>query len=121
MDDFENDIVEFIQRESENIVQKGYQLLVVDPKTIEMVQYGPVYSECAQRKIFEIISEAKVKETKGKSQNLTMNEGYSKLFKLEDEIQNTLIPTAIKEALKEVLSVNESEARRLFKLGPKEF
>ena len=118
MDDFEKAIVEFIQRNKEILVVDREKMVVVNPRTIEIVQYGPVYSLDAQRKIFEAIYEAKMGQFESKS---NINSGYENMFELEDLIQNRLIPTAIKDALRDILEVSEDEAERLFKLGPKEF
>lgn len=125
MDGFESAIVKFVEENAEeyalNIKTKNQ--ITVDPKNeYTIVQYGPITSIEAQKSIFEYVSEALEKNRNISNQKPSYsNSGYRSTLCLEDELQNMLIPTIIKDGIGKVLKKDENEARRLFKLGPKRY
>ena len=125
MNGFEYSIVEFVEENAKDYAQNinNKDVITINPKDEYMVsQYGPITSIEAQESIFKLTSDALNRERMISLRNPGYsNPGYLNILEFEDELQNKLIPTIIKDGIGKVLERDESEARRLFKLGPKRF
>merc|ERR1711911_267936 len=106
------------ERVTEYMGKTHKSAIEIDSKRNDLFPYGPVNSQEGKDKIFEAISTSALNIQPVYSSKSISDTNYGEILKMENTIQYKLIPTLIRDSLKDVLEVDEDEANRYFYMGP---
>ena len=125
MHEFERELLEVVQANCDKIesyVEEKKGIIVeVSHKDHFPFQFGPITSLDAQNQLYDGIFNAVERNNRkelGPDELPSIFTDTTRLANLEIKVSDRYVPTAIKNAICDVLKVDDNEGTRLFKMGP---